>query len=80
MEMRHLADGADDGWLRLFEMKIPARAHVPPRRTRQGDDLRAVAARNADGRQSDATAGTLKASRTFAGLPAVTGRHPCHLM
>ena len=30
MEIRYLVDGADKGGLGVFEMKVPAGAHVPP--------------------------------------------------
>lgn len=30
MEIRYLVDGAQEGGLGLFEMKVPAGAHVPP--------------------------------------------------
>ncbi len=30
MEIRYLVDGAQKGGLGLFEMKVPAGAHVPP--------------------------------------------------
>ena len=30
MEIRYLVDGAQSGGLGLFEMKVPAGAHVPP--------------------------------------------------
>jgi uncharacterized cupin superfamily protein len=30
MEIRYLVDGADNGGLGLFEMKVPPGAHVPP--------------------------------------------------
>ena len=30
LEIRYLVDGAQSGGLGLFEMKVPAGAHVPP--------------------------------------------------
>jgi quercetin dioxygenase-like cupin family protein len=38
MEIRYLVDGAQKGGLGLFEMKVPAGAHVPPPHSHSGNE------------------------------------------
>ena len=38
MEIRYLVDGAQTGGLGLFEMKVPAGAHVPPPHSHTGNE------------------------------------------
>ncbi len=38
LEIRYLVDGAQDGGLGLFEMKVPPGAHVPPPHSHTGNE------------------------------------------